>query len=105
HANIVSLIGASWDAPEPLIISKYMPYGNVMEYIDYCKSNGQRIDKLKILHAIAAGMHYLHEYRNIVHADLKPENALVDADGTTCLTDFGFSKTLGRDAQGISDHG
>lgn len=39
---------------------------------------------------IAKGLLYLHE-RNIVHADIKPENVFVRSDNSIVLGDFGFS--------------
>ena len=38
-------------------------------------------------------INFLHR-NNIIHRDLKLENILLDAEGHTVLTDFGFAKTM-----------
>ncbi|KAJ3337324.1 hypothetical protein HDU93_001229 [Gonapodya sp. JEL0774] len=102
HPNVVPLLGASWEAPQPVMISKFMKNGNVLDYLAKCKANGTSVDKLRVLHNIAAGMFYLHSVRDIVHADLKPQNALVDDDGSTLVADFGTSKILDLPSEGIT---
>jgi nucleotide-binding universal stress UspA family protein len=41
--------------------------------------------------ALADALHSIHE-QGVVHHDVKPENAIVRADGTVVLVDFGFAR-------------
>ena len=45
------------------------------------------------LSEILLAFQYLHSM-DIAYRDLKPENLLIDRDGHTKLTDFGFSKVI-----------
>ncbi|KAJ3337644.1 hypothetical protein HDU93_000722 [Gonapodya sp. JEL0774] len=104
HPNIVPLIGASWDAPRPLMLSPFMKNGNILEYMAACRARNVRIDKFQLLHDIAAGMYYLHKIRGIVHADLKPQNVLVDDKGSSRVADFGTSKILDLPTEGSTGY-
>ncbi|KAJ3335816.1 hypothetical protein HDU93_004366 [Gonapodya sp. JEL0774] len=94
HPNIVPLIGASWESPCPLFLSKFMKNGDVVNFLQMNPTLATPKMKLRILCDIATGMLYLHNVRNIVHADLKPQNTLVDDDYTTRVTDFGTAKIV-----------
>ncbi|KAJ3341470.1 hypothetical protein HDU93_004871 [Gonapodya sp. JEL0774] len=94
HPNIVPLIGASWESSHPLFLSKFMKNGDVVSFLQKNPVFATLKMKLRILCDIAAGMLYLHDIRNIVHADLKPQNTLVDDDYTTLVTDFGTAKIV-----------
>jgi serine/threonine protein kinase len=37
---------------------------------------------------VASALLYLHQH-DVVHRDIKPQNILLDADGTCLVTDFG----------------
>lgn len=42
-----------------------------------------------VIRAMAGALRYLHEDRNVLHTDIKPDNILVRSDGSICLADFG----------------
>ncbi|RYE85343.1 MAG: hypothetical protein EOO65_00600 [Methanosarcinales archaeon] len=46
--------------------------------------------RMRLLAEVARGLRYLHAH-GIVHADLKPDNILLDARGTAHLSDFGLA--------------
>lgn len=72
----------------------------VMEYVE-----GQRVDRyceeralplrarLELFLKICSAVDYAHRHL-IVHRDIKPDNILVQADGTPKLVDFGMAKFL-----------
>jgi serine/threonine protein kinase len=48
-------------------------------------------DKLRVLRGALCGLEHVHRM-GVVHADVKPENVFVDADGVAKLGDFDVSK-------------
>ncbi|KAG9046873.1 hypothetical protein FS837_003488 [Tulasnella sp. UAMH 9824] len=97
HPNIAPLLGFNLSG-EVSIISPWYINGNIAAYLE----NNPNLDKLNLIRQVAAGVSYLHG-RNpvIVHGDIKPDNILVDIDGTPKLIDFGLSKVV-EDAQGVA---
>ncbi len=92
HPNIARLIDGG-TTPDGL------PY-LVMEYVDgvpldrYCAEH--RLDvrrRLVLFLNVCSAVEYAHR-RLVVHRDLKPAHALVTADGTPKLLDFGIAKLL-----------
>lgn len=73
----------------------------VMEYVDgkslgaWIKSATPNIKVLlTILIKLCDALHYAHT-RQVVHADIKPENILIDEHGMPKLIDFGISRLAG----------
>ena len=73
-----------------------MPY-LIMPYCEQGSSYKQvgKIDEntaWKFLHDVASGLAYLHTQKPpVIHQDIKPDNVLMDNNGTFLITDFGIS--------------
>ena len=83
-------------------------YYFVMELVEgytfahYLRRKGQVAvgDVLIILEAVCAALQYAWQKFRVVHCDLKPDNLMVDADGTVKLMDLGISRSLLTAARG-----
>ncbi len=92
HPGIASLIDVGQtDSGLPFVVMEYIDGISLTAYAYQLKlSVNARIELfLKLLDAVS----YAH--RNlVVHRDLKPDNVLVDGNGTVKLLDFGIAKLL-----------
>jgi len=71
-----------------------------MEFVDgvsierHCREHRLVLrDRLRLFAKVCAAVHFAHQ-NLVVHRDLKPDNILVQADGTPKLLDFGTAKLL-----------
>jgi len=51
-------------------------------------------DALIVAESVAVAMGYVWDHYKLVHCDIKPENLMVDSDGSVKVTDLGLSKTM-----------
>ncbi len=73
----------------------------VMPFIEGGSLQGRLIEKgvmsedelANLLAQISSGLQYLHS-KDILHQDIKPDNILIDGNGSYLLTDFGISGRL-----------
>ncbi|GLJ17124.1 hypothetical protein SUGI_0296330 [Cryptomeria japonica] len=108
HPNVVQFLGAVTQSSPMMIITEYLPKGDLDAYLK--KKAGSGLKPLKALkHAldIARGMNYLHENKPapIIHRDLKPSNILRDDSGHLKVADFGISKLLKVSTKTLKEDG
>src|SRR5438270_479745 len=101
HPHVVGVIDAGEDASRPYIVFEYVEGETLKERI-------RRMGRLPVAEAvaysveIARALGYAH-HRHIVHRDVKPQNVLIDAEGSAKVTDFGIARTL--DQEGLTADG
>ena len=92
HPHIVQVIDAGEDEHMPFIVFEYVEGETLKDRI-------RRFGRLPIPEAlayaieIARALSAAHD-RGIVHRDVKPQNILVDEEGSGKVTDFGIARTL-----------
>ncbi|KAG8950401.1 hypothetical protein FRC03_012863 [Tulasnella sp. 419] len=90
HPNVAPLLGLTIPVHEPpSLISPWFENGNVATYLE----SRPQADQIRIFCDLSRGLAYLHS-QDIVHGDIKPENALVDGYGRAHWCDFGLSHFL-----------
>ncbi|KAG9027698.1 hypothetical protein FRB95_007469 [Tulasnella sp. JGI-2019a] len=100
HSNILPLLGfyLSENLDVALIISSYVPLGDVPNYL-----NSRTVSFMKRLDLCLDalnGLVYLHE-QGYYHGDIKPANLLINPASKAMLTDFGLVKAVTQDSPHI----
>ena len=92
HPQIVSVIDAGEDDGRPYIVLEYVAGETLKHRI---RREGQMPIPEAVAYAIeiARGLEAAHAH-HIVHRDVKPQNVLIDDEGTAKVTDFGIARTL-----------
>ncbi|WCB91349.1 serine-threonine kinase [Baekduia alba] len=101
HPHIVTVIDAGEDDNTPYIVFEYVE-GETLK--DRIRRFGRLPIQESIAYAIeiARALGVAHD-RGIVHRDVKPQNVLVDEEGSAKVTDFGIARTL--DQEGLTADG
>ncbi|KAL5216147.1 hypothetical protein ABZP36_007548 [Zizania latifolia] len=91
HENVVRFYGACTKHRKYLIVTEYMPGGNLYDFL-HKKNNTLELPViLRIAIGISKGMDYLHQ-NNIIHRDLKTANLLIGSGQVVKIADFGVSR-------------
>ncbi|KAL3698966.1 hypothetical protein R1sor_016988 [Riccia sorocarpa] len=94
HPNIVQFLGAVTKKPPLMLITEYLPGGDLHVEL---KEKGPLPSATIVNYAldIARGVTYLHNGPNtIIHRDLKPRNVLIGECNQLKVGDFGLSKLM-----------
>ena len=95
HPHIVGVIDAGEDEGRPYIVLEYVEGETLKQRI-------RREGPLPIPEAVAYAIEIAralgcaHNHQ-IVHRDVKPQNVLIDEEGSAKVTDFGIARTLDED--------
>jgi serine/threonine protein kinase len=95
HPHIVGVIDAGEDDGRPYIVLEYVEGETLKDRI-------RRQGRLPITEAVAYAIEIARALgaahaRHIVHRDVKPQNVLIDHEGSAKVTDFGIARTLEED--------
>jgi serine/threonine-protein kinase len=95
HPHIVGVIDAGEDDHRPYIVFEYVEGETLKERI-------RRLGRLPVSEAIAYSIEIARALgaahsRHIVHRDVKPQNVLIDEEGSAKVTDFGIARTMEED--------
>ncbi|XP_045838083.1 tyrosine-protein kinase ABL2 isoform X6 [Meles meles] len=97
HPNLVQLLGVCTLEPPFYIVTEYMPYGNLLDYLREC--NREEVTAVVLLYMatqISSAMEYL-EKKNFIHRDLAARNCLVGENHVVKVADFGLSRLMTGD--------
>jgi serine/threonine protein kinase len=101
HPHIIRVFECSVDNDYPFLVMGYAPNGTLRQR----HPRGSRLSCAQVVsyvQQIAEALQYAHEHK-LVHRDVKPENMLIDEDGTILLSDFGlvtFARSSGTQTTG-----
>lgn len=88
HPSIVRTYSFEEDTPLGVaILQEYIEGVTLDKYLEQSISKAQ---KRSLLRDILSGVDYLH-HRGVLHNDLKPENIIVNTNGSARIIDFGLS--------------
>src|SRR3712207_3653599 len=105
HPHVVGVIDAGEDGdpdhPNPFIVFEYVEGETLKDRI-------RRLGRLPVDEAIAYAIEIARALgaahgRGIVHRDVKPQNVLVDEEGSAKVTDFGIARSM--DDSGLTAEG
>ncbi|MFD9624366.1 Stk1 family PASTA domain-containing Ser/Thr kinase [Peribacillus muralis] len=92
HPNIVSIYDVGEEDAIYYIVMEYVDGFTLKQYIQ--KYYPIPVDKaLDIMKQITAAISHAH-HNGIIHRDIKPQNILIDKEGTVKITDFGIALAL-----------
>ncbi len=102
HPNIVKVYELDRDGDEEFFTMEFLDgelLSRVIEHVDPLSMSRSRA--WAIIVELAAGLAHAHA-RNVVHADLKPQNIMITKSGEVRILDFGASSTETAEKGGSS---
>ncbi|KXZ50843.1 hypothetical protein GPECTOR_15g529 [Gonium pectorale] len=99
HTSMVGLVGMCLQPP--LLVTEYQAGSSLRNLMDKARSSDpdalsrlQWMDRLSMLHDIAAGLAFLHD-RSYVHGNLRSSSILITEDGHARISGLGFGQLSG----------
>ncbi|KAL3326232.1 hypothetical protein AABB24_037095 [Solanum stoloniferum] len=100
HPNLVPLIGFCSERDERLLVYKYMPNGNLHEWLHSTEDKARLLDfalRVKIVIGVAKALAWLHDGGNfhVVHSNISTKCILLDENFNPKLSNF-WEATLAK---------
>ncbi|XP_067022291.1 cyclin-dependent kinase 2-like [Acropora muricata] len=94
HPNVVRLLDVVHGNKKLFLVFEYLDR-DLKKYMDSVPAGGISLSLVKsYLYQLLSGIAFCHSHR-ILHRDLKPQNLLIDAQGSIKLADFGLARAFG----------
>jgi eukaryotic-like serine/threonine-protein kinase len=93
HRHIVQVFDFEEESAPPFLVMHYARYGDLK-----ARHQGEWLPLdaiISYVKQIADALEYAHR-RGVIHCDVKPDNILLDADGTVLVSDFGVAVSTDR---------
>ncbi|KAK1333702.1 hypothetical protein QTO34_006088 [Cnephaeus nilssonii] len=97
HPNITKLFEVITTPDKLYLVMEHVRGGDLREHLENHGPLSERQARAAFRQVVSA-LRYCHQ-RGIAHRDLKPDNILLDEDGTWKLADFGFSRKVSDDCK------
>jgi len=101
HPDLVMFLGACLDSEPVMLLTEYMPGGNLEQYYKHKRKTTGRLwrpDMRRLItwsQSLCRALSFLHNGKHpIIHRDLKPMNLLLTQTLDLKVTDFGISKLI-----------
>ncbi|XP_049412778.1 probably inactive leucine-rich repeat receptor-like protein kinase At5g48380 [Solanum stenotomum] len=93
HPNLVPLIGFCYERDERILVYKYMPNGNLHEWLHSTDDKARLLDfplRVKIVVGVAKALAWLHDGGNfhVVHSNISTQCILLDENFNPKLSNF-----------------
>jgi eukaryotic-like serine/threonine-protein kinase len=98
HPNLIGVYDYADGEERPYLVMEYVPGETLAERM----AANDAIDGEQLARELLGALDHIHA-AGIVHRDVKPQNVLIDADGSAKLIDFGIA--LPRDATSLTSTG
>ncbi|MEH7388503.1 Stk1 family PASTA domain-containing Ser/Thr kinase [Bacillus sp. JJ1521] len=92
HPNVVSIYDVGEEEDIYYIVMEYVPGQTLKQYIQRNAPLHPK-EAINIMLQLTSAITHAHQ-NQIVHRDIKPQNILIDHDGTVKVTDFGIAVAL-----------
>lgn len=102
HPGIVQVYDVSLEHGLPYIVMEYIAGYTVR---DWLKRKGKLAEGevLQVADCVADALIYAWDKAGIIHCDIKPDNVMVDSDGTVKVADLGLARSVSATAGGSDE--